>query len=346
MLSQRLLVRAAVHLQALYQAKAAGAGGQEQVLLQAFTHRQQSLTHTIRRLDQARRRGLHLVVPSLHETLHAQMKTLQDTADVVRGQMEKASPQAPDLRTLVAELRQLEAEFESLEIDLKNKCLTALTEPIELQDVYLGAFAIRFDWQRLRHLSGVSCFAVVARDPHPVAGDASITHPHVKDESLCAGDAAVPLQHAVNQGRLADAFCLIRSVLRYYNPSSAFAQLDGWNGKQCQDCGCTLADDDACFCSVCGHYFCDDCTRWCKGCDTARCLECLTRCVVCENVFCGRCLPESVPAGKACCAHCRRTCPGCQAQVSKLELLPDTGLCPTCHKSRTLPATAGLSVPS
>ena len=34
----------------------------------------------------------------------------------------------------------------------------------------------------------------------------AVTHPHVKDEQRCAADAAVPLQRALTERRLADAF--------------------------------------------------------------------------------------------------------------------------------------------
>jgi len=43
-------------------------------------------------------------------------------------------------------------------------------------------------------------------ESHSSLPQGAVTHPHVNDEQLCADDAAVPLQRALTEGRLADAF--------------------------------------------------------------------------------------------------------------------------------------------
>lgn len=115
------------------------------------------------------------------------MKTLQESTNGIRQQLERPVPVAPSLSTFLAELQQLEAEFGGLEIDWKRHTLTMTTEPITLEGVPLGAFSIQFFWNRLSFHSDIQCFDVVALDPNPASTDERVTHPHVKGTRLCAG---------------------------------------------------------------------------------------------------------------------------------------------------------------
>ena len=65
-------------------------------------------------------------------------------------------------------------------------------------------------------------YRVVALDPHPAGSDESVTHPHVRDEQLCAGDAAAAIRSALAGGRICDFFLLVRSVLDRIQPRLAF----------------------------------------------------------------------------------------------------------------------------
>src|SRR5205823_4305613 len=131
--------------------------------------------------------------------------------------------------TRVAEVRQLEAEFGAVEVRWADRVLRAVTGPVVLRGVPLGPFAIDYNWDRAGRDPAARCFAVVALDPRPAAGRDEVTHPHVENDALCAGDAAGPLDRAVADGRLADAFLLVRSVLTTYNPASAYVPLAEWD---------------------------------------------------------------------------------------------------------------------
>lgn len=205
---------------------------------------------------------------------------------------------------LAEELRQVEHEFGNLHYDRKNQIAAVVTDPIELAGVYLGEFEIRLllsDRHPSHGLDGM--YRVVALDPHCASSDDTVTHPHVRSECLCAGDAQAALQSALAQGRLCDFFLLVRSVLNQYNPSSPFVQLANWDGESCYDCGCNLGGGSS-SCSHCENDFCDECMSYCHHCDRSYCHDCLTTCQAC---------------GESVCSDCRRRCPDCH-----------TAICTTC----------------
>jgi hypothetical protein len=181
----------------------------------------------------------------------------------------------PSLTELVAELHQLEAEFAEVEIDARAGVLSVLTEPLVLEGMHLGAFSLRLDLKRLACRRGNYALAVVAQAPNVPSIDASVTHPHVRDERLCAGDATVPLARALAQGRLADAFHLVSAVLHTYNRSSAYVQLEEWEGRLCEDCGDSCLAEEAWHCEGCGRDFCGECIHGCCRCGRMRCMACL-----------------------------------------------------------------------
>jgi hypothetical protein len=143
----------------------------------------------------------------------------------------------PGLADWVHELGALEAEFGRFESGGRGTVLRVVTEPVTLEGIDLGPFAVEFVLARLGRDPGPSCFRVVALDPNPAAGREEVTHPHVSGVELCAGDATVPIQRALADGRLADAFVLVRSVLTHYYAGSAYVALDVWDGLTCGDCG-------------------------------------------------------------------------------------------------------------
>ena len=115
------------------------------------------------------------------------------------------------------DLRALESN-EGFTFDRRTVTLSVLTEPVVLESLALGRFRLNLACKRL--LDGRAdggAFSVEALTPNPPDGDASITHPHVRDGIPCLGDATVPIQTALRQGRLADAFELLERVLHTYN---------------------------------------------------------------------------------------------------------------------------------
>ncbi len=228
---------------------------------------------------------------TLHVRRHLQ-RLVQIVRDAVSETIENPIPSSaavPDLRTFLAELKQLGDDFESVDVDCRARTITATAKPITLEGVYLGPFAIRLNWDRLLHSATSHCFVIDALEPHPAAANAEVTHPHVSHEELCAGDASRPLEHALEQGRLADAFCLVHRVLETYNPRSAHIVLDSWGGSECHRCGRNVADDDSWRCDGCDREVCSDCSTDCEHCHSIYCRACLFDCERCETTHCENC---------------------------------------------------------
>ena len=231
---------------------------------------------------------------------------------------------APDVREFFADIRQLEAEFESLEVNWNDKLLRVTTEAIELRGVELGPFAIELAWE---NRDRPAPFEIVALQPNPASGGKGITHPHVRDRQLCPGDAAGPLRRALTDGRIADAFVLIRSVLRTYNPSSPYAQLSEWGGQPCSECGSAVDDDERYLCEGCDADFCGECSRGCARCGSSRCSDCLDPCALCDRDLCAGCLDSDDE--RSLCNDCRIACSTCSKPTPK-DRIRDR-LCPACH---------------
>jgi hypothetical protein len=175
---------------------------------------------------------------------------------------------------------------------------------------------------------------VVALDSNSARRNEDVTHPHVRSRQLCAGEATLPLQKALEQGRLTDAFHLIRSVLETYNPDSAYASLDDWEGVSCWNCGYSTNEDDRSFCEGCDQDVCGDCTSMCKSCDQVRCASCKTKCDVCNETCCQGCLTNSACSELSCCKDCLCACTECGAEVAKSEIDEEIDLCPTCCEAK------------
>jgi hypothetical protein len=153
-------------------------------------------------------------------------------------------------------------------------------------------------------LLGSGSFEVVALEPNPPAGREDVTHPHVRDGSLCAGDATAPLNKAVAEGRLVDAFLLVRAVLVHYNPHSPHVPLSEWDGFLCADCQTRGDRDERYSCEGCGCDLCGECALSCSACSSSRCADCLTPCDRCLARHCPGCLSAD-ENDRALCNDCR-----------------------------------------
>ena len=236
-----------------------------------------------------------------------------------------AAPAGAGIGDLFADLRQLEAEFEAVEVRWKEKVVAATTEAIALRGVELGPFAVELHWDAGGEPA--ARFEIVALEPNPAAGNRGITHPHVRDRHLCVGEAAGPLRRALEDGRIADAFVLVRSVLRTYNPASPYTPLSEWGGAPCGRCGRSITADDRFPCEGCDADYCESCSRDCGRCDSTRCPGCLDACALCDTDCCSNCL-DSDPSGRALCPECWVCCPGCHRRFPKDRLV--RRLCPHC----------------
>jgi hypothetical protein len=326
------LLRAARRLHEAWQRAADSAAAFDlQHELERLDQYYQALQRTHRQLDKARLAQLPLAQVQLQVQILARTRWLRDTGTQLLDRIELPTLSVPSERSLVDELRQIEADFGELTIDWNGKAICAATEPITLEAIYLGPFALRFFWERLEEAVDHYCFDVVALDPQPSALNEDVTHPHVKNNKVCPGDAAKPLERALDQGRLADAFCLMRSLLLTYNPRSPHVPLKGWAGTPCHDCDCSVAADELSCCLGCGNDYCDECLSMCRACRHTRCSGCLEDCAVCQQECCGNCLTRTAVSRRHCCPACRCSCPACKAVFAKDEAVEGSDLCPACR---------------
>jgi hypothetical protein len=254
-----------------------------------------------------------------HEFTHLNRAVQQAIAEVTTQSPALQPTVQPTLRDLRDDLRQLDQEFEQIKLDLRNRTISVVTEQIELEDVFLGDFEIRLDLRKLKEAADASAFNIIALDPHPSAANQSVTHPHVQDEKLCAGDASVSISTSLRAGRLCDAFLAVNSVLHTYNRHSPYVALGDWSGVACEDCGSIMSDDESYFCEGCDQDYCGDCIRSCGCCDNSRCRNCLE---------------EDPVSGVLCCSHCQETCAECGRMVAADSFEKDSDLCPGCLERR------------
>lgn len=270
----------------------------------------QNIRHQVRRCahrgylapaNRIRERGIQTLVELHRETEH------------ILGQYDYSSSPIPTVRNIVNDLMQLEDEFPAWRYEGTQRTLIVSTDPIELKGIYLGPFDISLQLDELSNHSQREMFIVTALDPHPAAGNDHVTHPHVSDEKLCTGDAGPSIRTALEGGRIADFFILVRSILTTYNPDSPYVKLEEWAGEECGECGYRMHEDSTYFCERCEQNYCDECIGWCRGCDLSLCQSCLDLCPECE---------ESI------CTHCVTPCGNCESRCCQSCLTED--LCPTC----------------
>lgn len=266
-----------------------------------------------RRLRRAVRHNLMAIVPGLRADLVAGLAALARAVDQVRARLAAASDPAPEPREWVAEIRQLESEFGAVEVRWPEAVIRVVTEPLTLGDVDLGPFAIDFFWGRAWSGTPSRCFEVVALEPNPAAERRAVVHPHVEGTGICLGEATAVVARAVAQGRIADAFVMVRSVLTSYNAESAFVPLDEWTGEAgvaCADCGRNADRYDVSACGACGDDLCESCQEGCVGCFASRCAGCLTACDDCGSACCRGCLEDMAETSR---------CPSCSAKEDAFD---------------------------
>ena len=291
-----------------------------------LAERQQGLARAWRQITTAEQRGWHLAARRKRQDLLFEARRVEGgVAELLRcltapTSQQQTEPTPPSLQSILDELRQLEEEFEGVEVDRKQCVVTAKTEPVVLEGLALGPFAVELHIGRLAagHLDS-SCFECVALEPNSASCNEEVTHPHVQGGALCAGDASVPIATALQQGRVCDAFCLVRAVLQEYNPQSPYVSIEDWEGVRCSDCDALTHSDDLYCCEGCGSDVCDDCYSSCDVCGCSRCRGCLER---------------DEQSGSDCCRGCRRTCSGCGRMVDADSFVDDSKLCPECDEDR------------
>jgi hypothetical protein len=232
--------------------------------------------------------------------------------------LDRRHKEVPSLGTILAELKAIQEEFDDVAFNVEEGALSAITEPITLEDTYLGPFRIALYLDKLREIHQKIAYYIIAVEPHPSAKDEAITHPHVSNEVLCEGDGAAAIRAALEDGRLCDFFVMVRGILNTYNPDSPYISLADWDGVACYDCGYVMDDESVYYCSRCDNAVCDQCSRVCTDCGEVICNECSSHCEICDRSLCPKC-------AKTKCSECESIC--CESCITE-------GLCPDCQKAK------------
>ena len=231
------------------------------------------------RLQKSRQRGWQLAANRLQCDLRASIQRLQGELAASAALLLPAREDSPraSVADIQADLLALQEEFEQVTFSRRDRTLTVTTEPIELDEVYLGPFEIRLEWGQLTE--GQLCsYRVIAVDPQSAASNEGTTHPHVQNESVCEGDGRQPIHRALEQGRLLDFFVIVANLLRTYNDDSPYVSLADWFGVECTDCGMNVSDDERWTCERCGVSICGNCYVSCSRCDGISRVACVACC--------------------------------------------------------------------
>ena len=234
----------------------------------------------------------------------------------IRPLAEKPQKETPRLPVLVDELDALEKEFGDIEFDASKNTISVVTEPITLEDIYLGPFKIQLELNKLDQLYYISPYLVIALEPNPASTDDGVTHPHVSGEKLCEGDGSPAIRTALEEGRISDFFTIVRSILNTYSPDSPYVSLDDWDGTTCYDCGYTMSSENSYFCQYCENDYCADCSTYCRHCEETVCMSCSGQCSYCEEFVCRNCISECEVCGELFCQSCleENLCPNCREE--------------------------------
>jgi len=272
-----------------------------------------------RHIQTARLRQWPGALTRLKTELQFALRNLQIELDATKRSIGQRDESAiASMKDLLADLEQLEDEFGGgcWTFDGPTGVLSVTTEPITLEDIELGPFAIRLTTSRLSDVNHQRAYSIEALEPNPAEGSSNVSHPHVSDEILCEGDASSAIKSALEQGRIADFFLLVRSVLTTYNPGSPYVALDRWHGgTSCHDCGNHVSDDGRSYCERCSDEFCSNCTWMCES---------------CHSYFCGRCSVTCQCCDESCCTGCISVCSACHS--STCESCLEDGTCTNCRE--------------
>ena len=286
--------------------------------LTSFSGQLQELTSESRKMGASLANGWFSAAERCCKSVGRLLNEIPYSVSKIQQLTNAPQKELPRLSLLFDELNQVQQEFGSLELDNAENTISVVTEPITLDDVYLGSFRIQLELKKLKELYTAAPYCVIALEPNPAATDESVTHPHVSSEKLCEGDGCVTIRAALEQGRLCDFFTMVRSILNTYNPDSPYVSLHDWDGEPCYDCGYVMSRDDSYYCSFCERVFCEECTTCCRSCDETVCVGCVATCEICEESVCPRC-------ARIRCIECECLC--CESCI-------DEGMCPDCKQER------------
>jgi hypothetical protein len=261
---------------------------------------------------------------------------------------EKPLKEIPKLQIIIDELNALEKEFGDIEFDASKNTISVITEPITLDEVYLGPFKLQLELNKLDQLYNSSFYIVIALEPNPAATDEQVTHPHISGEKLCEGEGSAAIKAALEEGRICDFFTIVRSILNTYSPDSPYVALHDWDGATCYDCGYTMSSENSYYCYYCEHDFCEECSTYCRHCEETVCMSCSGQCSYCEEFVCRNCISECEKCGKQFCQSCLEddVCPDCRKDKEKEDEQQETEIKESENTDQPEAETAGVKLAS
>lgn len=285
--------------------------------LKGFSGKLAELTAESRKLGIALARGWFAAADRCSMRAGRLVNDISYSITNVKQFTEGPQHKSPTLSQIIEELRQLEDEFGSVDYDKGEDSISVVTDPVTLEDIPLGPFKIQLELGKLNDLYRNRPYRVIALNPNPASSDDNVTHPHVTGQKLCEGDGAAALTASLEQGRIADFFSMVRSILNTYNPDSPYVSLADWDGEPCYDCGYTMTSEDSYFCSFCEHTYCDQCSSYCRICEETACLGCSGQCPHCEDLVCPNCITRCSNCEGLCCESCLKDdlCPECREEM-------------------------------
>ena len=121
-------------------------------------------------------------------------------------------------------------------------------------------------------------------------------HPHVKNRNLCLGEARLPLNKAMRDGRILDAALIVKATMNTYNDRDCYTYLERLieYREPCRNCGASGVRLGR----LNGALYCSNCIKQCTQCGTqyvlgqtpfnsALCRRCCRRCIICGELFMG-----------------------------------------------------------
>lgn len=266
-----------------------------------------------RRLRTTASRGWNSATTQVRRELKQRLNGLQNTISsmLIRLTQHESLREPPSERNIYEELVATRGEFPDFEVDLRAGTVTVTTDTIVLEGITFGRFHIVLQLDQLID----NPYRVVAESPNPSTSRSEVTHPHVSSGRLCEGDASVPLENALRDGRFSDFFQIIQQTLKTYNSDSPYVSIDDWEESvNCSTCGCRVDRDESHYCDNCEATVCSDCSTCCAHCDHSGCVDCVPFCRGCHDSCCNDCL-------KLCAGCAKARCPSCLIQ----------SLCEACH---------------
>ncbi len=264
----------------------------------------ESLHSAKRKLIYCHSRQWHAATKKIMNSVPSLLADIPYHLQQIEQAIKLSDTRLPSLEDVYRDLLQADEEFNGLIYHRESELLAVQTEPVELEGIYLGPFEIQLHVPSLAEMRYNSIYRIYALEPHPATSNDSVTHPHVSDERLCAGDADVAINAALSSGRICDFFQLASYVLNNYNSESPYVSLENWNGYSCYECGYVACEEDSYTCQGCDNWYCNECVSFCRICDECFCGECMETCPVCNDATCKYCMTKCPDCGELLCKNC------------------------------------------